>query len=258
MSNNTLLIRAKALKLHGAIMHWSEIENATWLPTLIQWEEDARQSRGLERRFKQAKLGRFKSIVEFDWNWPKKCDREAIEELMQLEFLKSAINPILIGPNGVGKTTIARNIAHQAVLKGYSVLFTTAGDMLADLFSQDGKLAFARRLKYYEQPSLLIIDELGYMSYADGYADLLFEVVSRRHEKKSTLITTNKPFNEWGESFANASCLVSIIDRLVHHAEIITIDANSFRLKDSEEEAAKRKQARKVKLATRNRKSKQP
>lgn len=257
MNNSTLLIRARALKLHGAIAHWDEVESATWLPKLIQWEEDERQSRGLERRFKQAKLGRFKSIAEFDWSWPKKCDREAIEELMQLEFLKSAINPILIGPNGVGKTTIARNIAHQAVLKGHSVLFTTAGDMLADLFSQDGKLAFARRLKHYEQPSLLIIDELGYMSYADGYADLLFEVISRRHEKKSTLVTTNKPFNEWGESFANASCLVSIIDRLVHHAEIITIDAASFRLKDSEEEAAKRRQARKVKLATRNRKPKE-
>ena len=257
MNNNTLLIRAKALKLHGAIAHWNQIENATWLPELLQWEEDERQSRGLESRFAKAKLGRFKPMVEFDWSWPKKCDREAIEELMQLEFLKKAINPILIGPNGVGKTTIARNIAHQALLKGHSVLFTTAGNMLADLFSQDGKLAFARRLKYYEQPSLLIVDEMGYMSYADGYADLLFEVVSRRHEKKSTLVTTNKPFNEWGESFANASCLVSIIDRLVHHAEIITIEADSFRLKDSEEEAEQRKQARKVKLATRNRKTKE-
>ena len=257
MNNNPLLLRAKGLKLHGAILHWNEIEHAAWLPELIQWEEDERQTRGLERRFKQAKIGRFKPLVEFDWNWPKKCDREAIEDLMQLEFLKEAINPIFIGSNSVGKTTIARNIAHQAVLKGHSVLFITASDMLTDLSSQDGKLANARRLKYYEQPSLLIIDELGYMSYADGYADLLFAVVSRRYEKKSTLVTTNKPFNEWGESFANASCLVSIIDRLVHHAEIIAIEADSFRLKDSEEEAAKRKQARKVRLATRNRKIKE-
>ncbi len=257
MSNDTLLMRAKALKFHGAVAHWSEIEDATWLPPLIQWEEDERKHRSLERRFASAKLGRIKPMTEFNWDWPSKCDREAIEELMQLEFLKTAINPILIGPNGVGKTTIASNIAHQAILRGHSVLFTTAGKLLTDLSSQDGKIAFARRLKYYEQPSLLVIDELGYLSYSDGHADLLFEVVSRRHEKKSTLVTTNKPFNEWGESFANASCVVSLIDRLVHHSEIITIEAASFRLRESQEQATKRQLARKTKLAVKAKKIKE-
>ena len=165
-----------------------------------------------------------------------------------MEFLKTATNPILIGQNGVGKTTIASNIAYQAILKGHTVLFTTAGKLLADLSSQDGKMAFARRLRYYEQPALLVIDELGYLSYSDGHADLLFEVISRRHEKKSTLVTTNKPFNEWGESFANASCVVSLVDLLVHHSEVINIVADSFRLREAKEEPSKRQQARATNL----------
>lgn len=242
---NTLLIRAKALKLHGALANWSKIENTSWLPQLIQWEEDERKHRGHERRLLAAKLGRFKSLSQFDWQWPSACDREAIEELMQLEFLTSATNPIICGPNGVGKSTIACNIGYQAVLKGHSVLFTTAGNMLNDLAAQDGKMAFTRRLKHYEQQALLIIDELGYLSYSSRHADLLFEVISRRHEKRSTLVTTNKPFNEWGEIFPNASCVVSLIDRLVHHSEIISIEAPSFRLREAQEQASKRQLARK-------------
>ena len=193
-SDPPLKHRAKALQLHGILAHFNEVEQETWLSKIIQWEEDERQRRSLERRLGAARLGRFKFLADFDWNWPKHCDRQAIEELLQLEFLKSAQNPILIGPNGVGKTTIACNIAYQAVLKGHKVLFTTASQLLTDLSSQDGKLAFKRRLRHYEQPDLLVIDELGYLSYSDGHADLLFEIISRRHEKKSTLVTTNKPF----------------------------------------------------------------
>jgi len=121
-----LMARAVALKLHGLVAHWDEIAGAGWIAPLIQWEEEERARRGLERRLKNARLGRFKPLVDFDWSWPDQCDREAIEELMRLEFLDEAANVILVGPNGVGKSTIARNIAHQAVLKGHSVLFTSA------------------------------------------------------------------------------------------------------------------------------------
>ncbi len=159
MTQDILLTRAKALKLHGVIAHWTEPGNELWLPTLIEWEETERQQRGLERRLRQARLPRFKPISDFNWQWPSKCDREAIEELMHLNFLTDAINPILLGPNGVGKTTIACNIAYQAALKGQSVLFTTASHLLSDLSAQDGNMAFRRRLKYYEQLSLLVIDE---------------------------------------------------------------------------------------------------
>lgn len=242
--SDTLLHRARALKLHGLISHWDEICETSWIEEVIHWEETERLQRSLERRLYQAKLGRFKPLVEFDWGWPKKCDREIIEDLMRLDFIKDNINIILVGPNGAGKSTIACNIAHQAALRGHTVLFTSAAHMLGELAEQDGDNALRRRIKHYVQPSLLVIDEVGYLSYSNRHADLMFEVISRRYQSKSTLITTNKPFSEWGEIFPNASCVVSLIDRLVHHSEIISIDADSYRLKEAMEKNQQRKEGR--------------
>lgn len=243
-TTDPLMTRAKALKLYGLLAHWEEIEHSAWLEPLIAWEEEERARRGLQRRLNSARLGRFKPLADFDWRWPKHCDREAIEELMRLAFLEEAANAVLIGPNGVGKSTVARNIAHQAVLRGHSVLFTSAGHMLNELAAQDGDNALRRRLARYAQPRLLVIDEVGYLSYSNRHADLLFEIVSRRYEEKSTLITTNRPFAEWGEVFPNAACVVSLIDRLIHHAEIIHIDGESFRLKEAKERTEQRKKQR--------------
>jgi len=163
---------------------------------------------------------------------------------MQVGFIKDVINPIISGPNGVGKSTIARNVAYQAVEQGHTVLFSTAGQMLNNLSAQDGDNALRRRIKHYVHPQLLVIDEIGYLSYSDRHADLLFEIISQRYEQKSTLITTNKPFTEWGEIFPNASCVVSLIDRLVHHSEIVNIKGDSYRLKEAKEQSEKRKASR--------------
>lgn len=245
MSDTDLLLqRAKALKLHGVVAHWEEVCETSWIEDLIFWEEEVRSNRSLARRIHHARLGHFKPLAQFDWGWPKKCDREAIEELMRLEFIKEAVNIIFCGPNGVGKSTIARNIAHQAILRGYTTLFTTAGQMLNDLTSQDGDNALRRRIKYYVKPTVLCVDEVGYLSYSNRHADLLFEIISRRYEGKPTVVTTNKPFAEWGEIFPNASCVVSLIDRLVHKSEIISIEAESFRLKEAKERSLKRQNIR--------------
>lgn len=244
MTTNSLLLRAKELKLHGLIAHWDEIEQAPWLKNLIDWEERERSQRGLDRRLKSACIGRFKPLAQYDWDWPRKCDREAIEELMDLEFIKEAANVILCGPNGVGKSMIARNIAYQAVIHGHTVLFTTASVLLNELTSQERDSSLRRRIKRYVQPTFLCIDEVGYLSYSNRHADLLFEVISKRYEEKSTLVTTNKPFAEWGEIFPNASCVVSLIDRLVHRAEITSIEGESYRFKESEERNLKRREAR--------------
>jgi len=235
-----LQARAKALNLNGLIAHWAEATAGGWVKSLIDWEEQERARRGLERRLREARIGRFKPLSDFDWAWPEQCDRGAIEALMTLEFLKERSNIVLRGPNGLGKTMIAQNIAHHAVLHGHSVLFTTAGKMLGELAALDSDSALRRRVRHYARPRLLVVDEVGYLSYSNRHADLLFELVSRRYEETSTIITTNRSFTDWHEVFPNAACIVSLVDRLVHHAEIIGLEGESYRHKEAEERAAAR------------------
>jgi DNA replication protein DnaC len=245
---NNLEARAKALNLHGLLAHWPEAAAADWVPLLLDWEEQERSRRSLERRLGAAHIGRFKPICDFDWTWPKRCDRPAIEALMSLDFLKEATNPILVGPNGVGKSTLAKNIAYQALVQGHTVLFTSAGQLLGDLSALDSDSALRRRLRHYAGPRLLCIDEIGYLSYSNRHADLLFELVSRRYEQKSTLVTTNRAFAEWREVFPNATCVVSLVDRLVHNSEVLAIEGESYRLKEARERAERRvRQPRKAK-----------
>ena len=187
----TLRQRAEALHLHGVLAHWEEIATSDWIANLLQWEEDGRARRSLERRLKNAHLGRFKPLCDFDWAWPTRCDRAAVETLMSLDFLREAANVVLVGPNGVGKTMVAQNIAHQALIEGFTVLFTSAGQMLGDMAALDSDSALRSRLRYYAAPDFLCVDEVGYLSYSNRHADLLFELISRRYESKSTLITTN-------------------------------------------------------------------
>jgi DNA replication protein DnaC len=148
------------------------------------------------------------------------------------------------GPNGVGKTMIAKNLAHQALLRGYTVRFTTASDMLHDLASKTTDYSLAQRLRRYCAPQLLVVDEIGYLSYDARYADLLFEVVTRRYENRSIILATNKPFVEWKDTFPNAACVVTLVDRLLHRAELAAIDGESYRLKEAKDRAAKKQKAR--------------
>lgn len=246
INHQALHERAAALPLPGLIAHWDELELAQldWLSTLIGWEETERRRRGLERRLRHAHLGRFKALSDFDWQWPSQCDRAAVNDMMKLGFIDDATNLILVGNNGLGKSTIAQNIAHQAVLQGHSAVFVNAGEMLSDLAARDGDSALHRRLKHYARPDVLVIDELGYLSYGTRHADLLFDIVNRRYELKPTVVTTNKAFSDWGEVFPNAGCVVSIVDRLVHHSQILLIEGESYRMHEAKQRAGKNKRAR--------------
>ena len=222
-SADPLRERARNLGLYGIIDQWDRFRDEPWLATIIECEQEERARRGLERRLRTAKIGPFKPMADFDWDWPTNIDRTAIDELLELGFVAENSNVVLVGPNGVGKSMIAQNLAHRAVMNGHTALLTTASDLLNDLAAQDTSIAFRRRLQRYIRPQVLAIDEIGYLSYDNRHADLLFEVVTRRYEQKTTIITTNKVFKEWGEVFPNAACVVTLVDRLVHHAEIIAI-----------------------------------
>jgi DNA replication protein DnaC len=233
--------RAQALRLMGLLAHWDAVQGdparIAWTGELLAWEEAERARRSLERRLRAAHIGRFKPLADFDWEWPKSCDRAAVQELMTLSFMTEATNVVLVGPNGVGKSMLASNLAHQALIEGKTVLFTTAGQLLGDLAALDSDSLLRRRIRHYAAPDLLLIDEVGYLSYSNRHADLLFELISRRYENKSTVITTNRAFKEWGEVFPNAACTISLIDRLVHRCEVVAIEGESYRLKEAKARA---------------------
>jgi DNA replication protein DnaC len=244
MTESELKARVRRLGLYGLLADWDAVARESWLLALVEREETERRRRGLERRLRRARLGRFKTLADFDWNWPKKIDREQVEDLVTLDFLTQSANVVLVGPNGVGKSMIAQNLAHTAAEAGHAVRWVTASELLNDLAAQDGSVALQRRFGRYARPRLLVIDELGYLSYDNRHADLLFEVVSRRYGNASTIVTTNKPFAEWNQVFPNAACVVTLIDRLVHNAEIVTIEGASYRLKEAKELAGQRAKER--------------
>lgn len=246
MKADDLAATLKRLRLFGLLARIDEVRDKPWLAEVLAIEVEEKTRRSLAHRAHLAGIGPFKPVTDFDWRWPRKIDRPLVEDLFTLGFVTEGVNVVFLGPNGVGKTMFLRNLAHRALHAGHAVIVRSASDLLADLIKQESSEARARRLTAYVRAHLLCIDEVGYLSYDARHADLLFEIVSRRYEKgRSILLTTNRPFAEWPMTFPNASCVVTLVDRLMHKSEIVTIDGDSYRLREAEERQRERAATRK-------------
>lgn len=210
---------------------------AGFLGQLAEAEVNARNDRSTQRRIKQARFPVIKTLENFDWDWPTKINRMKVQDLFRLAFLKDNANVIFLAGVGLGKTHLSTALAYQACLKGFSVLFASAIDIINTLNAACNAGRLKTELKKYLKSDLLLIDELGYLPVDKKGADLLFQVISRRYEHGSIILTTNKHFKKWPEIFNNDSTLTSaVLDRLLHHAETVVIEGKSYRMKDKIEE----------------------
>lgn len=250
MSNNTTVNPLEAeLRMLGLTFmadHYSQLAakaardnngHQEYLAHLTKGELDLRHDRATARRIRNARFPVIKTLDQFSWSWPKKINRMAVQNLYRLQFMEDKANVIFLGAVGLGKTHLAAALGYTACLAGKSVLFTTAVDAINTLAAAQAASRLKVELKKYLAPSLLILDELGYLPIDKHGADLLFQVISQRYERGSIVITSNRAYKKWPEIFNNDSTLTSaLLDRLLHHAETMVIEGPSYRMKDQIEE----------------------
>jgi DNA replication protein DnaC len=209
------------------------LSHVGYLAQLIEGEATLRENRSIKRRIDNARFPVLKTLDTFQWSWPKKINRPQIQNLFRLAFMATQTNVVFIGNVGLGKTHLSIALGHAACLKGYSVLFTTAVDIINSLAAAQSAGQLKRELRRYVRPALLIIDELGFMPIDKHGADLLFQIISQRYERAPMVISTNRAYKHWAQIFNNDSTLTSaILDRVLHHADTVVIEGKSFRMKD--------------------------
>lgn len=220
----------QALADEAARQRWTFVQ---YLARLIEGETQRRHDRHIARRVAAARFPVIKTLDQFNWNWPKKINQAQVQNLFRLAFLKDNGSVVFIGGVGLGKTHLATALGHAACLQGHAVLFTTAVEAINTLSAAQAQCRLKAELKKFLTPTVLVMDELGYLPIDKNGADLLFQIISGRYEKGSTVITTNQSYKNWARIFNNDATITSaVLDRLLHHAETVLIEGKSYRMKD--------------------------
>jgi len=218
------------LASQAAQSQWAHLD---FLGRLVEGEAAQRQDRARARRIQQARFPVLKTLEQFDFTWPGKINRLAVQNLFRLQFIQDKANAILVGGVGLGKSHLAIALGYAACEAGFRVRFATAVDIVNNLSAAHNAGRLAQDLKKYTRPDLLVCDELGYLPIDKRGADLLFQIISQRYERGAIVLTTNKVFKHWPSIFHNDTTLTSaILDRLLHHAETLVIEGKSYRMKD--------------------------
>jgi DNA replication protein DnaC len=211
----------------------NSITHLAYLQQLIEGEAALRDERAVARRIQAARFPVIKTLDTFRWDWPKKINRLQVQDLFRLQFVHDKANVIFLGLVGLGKTHLASALGYAACQQGMSVLFANAIDVINTLHAAQTRGTLKAELRKYTSPSLLLLDEIGYLPIDQRGADLLFQVISARYERGSIVLTTNKAFNQWPAIFNGDSTITSaVLDRLLHHGHTVVIEGSSFRMKD--------------------------
>ena len=233
-----------ALKMPGALeavddilrrCDAGELAGGEAMTQLLSAHIDLRNARRLQTAMRAARLPVIKTLADFDFTFQPSVKREQLESLHTLGFLERKENVVFLGPPGVGKTHLALSLAVRAAEQGRRVYFTTLADLLHALEDAQAAGRLPQRLRTLVFPSLMVIDEIGYLPITRTGAMLFFQLLARRYERASTILTSNKGFEEWGEIFGDEVMAAALIDRLVHHCHIVNIRGNSYRLRQHAE-----------------------
>jgi DNA replication protein DnaC len=241
-SESTLREHLRYLQLSHIALHYAPLSESAareqwphlqYLARLVEGEALHRLERATQRRLKAARFPVLKTLDQFDWTWPKKINPTQIQHLFRLGWIPTHTNVVFLGGVGLGKTHLAAALGHAACLAGYSVLFTTAVDIVNTLTAAQATSRLKFELKRYLQPRVLLVDELGYLPIDKTGADLLFQVISQRYERGPLVITSNLAYKQWAKIFNHDATLTSaVLDRLLHHAETVMLEGKSYRMKD--------------------------
>lgn len=241
--NDLLLSKLRQLKLSGVVKSLEtrneqaikeKLSYMEFIELIISDEISNRQSNSKHNKIKKAKFPQLKTLEEYNFEFQPTINKRFIYDLGTCEFIRKKYNIAFIGPPGTGKTHLSIALGIKAVNQGYRVLFTTVSEMLQELYMSRADNSFNTKLKYYIMPDLLILDELGLKKLNQNSVDDFYEVISKRYERGSTIITSNKVFDEWGRIFYDSVLASAILDRFVHHCHFVLINGESYRMKEQE------------------------